>query len=207
MTASQRAVINQGDLFATKQQLEDISERVPWQFRLKFREKNSGREDDAKVLAWSYYQGFRRAAKQMDEVSALNSVAENIRGSIFNPAKTSLCDFWNAQPIWTLDDFFFVSCTDRDNRIRFSKRRSTVLIKSLFTIGFTGLQLDEFIGQLKSAKIELLLDVREIPISRKRGFSKTSLSENLLQSGIEYRHLKWLGSPKTLRHEVRETRD
>jgi len=86
-TASQRAVINQGDLFATKQQLEDISERVPWQFRLKFRERNSGREDDAKVLAWSYYQGFRRAAKQMDEVSALNSVAENIRGSIFNSAK------------------------------------------------------------------------------------------------------------------------
>lgn len=81
------------------------------------------------------------------------------------------------------------------------------MIKSLFTIGYTGLQLDEFLGQLKSSKIELLLDVREIPISRKRGFSKTALSENLLQSGIEYRHLKWLGSPKSLRHEVRETRD
>jgi len=81
------------------------------------------------------------------------------------------------------------------------------LNKSLFTIGYTGLHLVEFIGQLESAKIELLLDVREIPISRKRGFSKTALAEKLLQSGIKYQHLKWLGSPKALRHEVRETRD
>jgi uncharacterized protein (DUF488 family) len=81
------------------------------------------------------------------------------------------------------------------------------LIKTLFTIGYTGLQLDAFIEQLESAKIDLLLDIREIPISRKRGFSKTALAGILLASGIKYQHLKWLGSPKSLRHEVRETRD
>lgn len=81
------------------------------------------------------------------------------------------------------------------------------MIKSLFTIGYSGLQLNSFIEHLKYAKIELLIDVREIPISRKRGFSKTALAENLLESGIKYQHLKYLGSPKALRHEVRETRD
>ena len=81
------------------------------------------------------------------------------------------------------------------------------MIKTLFTIGYTGLQLDNFLEQLEIAKVELLLDVREIPISRKRGFSKNALAEKLMDSGIKYQHLKWLGSPKALRHEVRETRD
>jgi hypothetical protein len=92
-TASQIAVINQGDLFATKEQLEGIAERIPWQFRLKFREKNTGREGDSKVLAWSYYQGFRRAAKEMDDHAALSTVVDRIKGSIFNPEKTVFAIF------------------------------------------------------------------------------------------------------------------
>ena len=81
------------------------------------------------------------------------------------------------------------------------------MIKTLFTIGYTGLTLDEFVEHLVVANVESLLDVREIPISRKRGFSKNALAEKLEESGIHYRHFKWLGSPKVLRHEVRETRD
>lgn len=86
---SQRQIIHQGDLFATKQQMQEIAERVPWQFRLKYREKNTGREDDGKVLAWSFYQGFRRVRNETeDDESALEKVAERVRGSIFNPEKT-----------------------------------------------------------------------------------------------------------------------
>ena len=81
------------------------------------------------------------------------------------------------------------------------------MIKSLFTIGYTGLKLDDFLAQLQAANVKLLLDVREIPVSRKRGFSKNAMAEALEQSGIQYCHFKWLGSPKELRHEVRETRD
>ena len=79
--------------------------------------------------------------------------------------------------------------------------------KTLFTIGYTGIAIDEFLEQLQEARITLLLDVRELPISRKRGFSKTALADNLKRTGIEYRHFKWLGSPKALRHEVRDTRE
>jgi uncharacterized protein (DUF488 family) len=79
--------------------------------------------------------------------------------------------------------------------------------RKLFTIGYTGFNLDEFVGNLKHQEIECLIDVREIPVSRKRGFSKTALSECLAQNGIGYKHLRMLGSPKALRHEVRETAD
>lgn len=79
--------------------------------------------------------------------------------------------------------------------------------RKLFTIGYTGFNLDEFVGKLKQHEIECLIDVREIPVSRKRGFSKTALCERLEQNGIGYKHFRLLGSPRSLRHEVRETAD
>src|ERR1044072_2171647 len=79
--------------------------------------------------------------------------------------------------------------------------------RKLFTIGDTGFSLDEFIVQLDESRIECLIDVREIPISRKRGFSKSALRERLEASGITYQHFRLLGSPRSLRHEVRRTED
>ena len=44
-------------------------------------------------------------------------------------------------------------------------------------------------------------------MSRKAGFSKSALRDHLQSVGIGYRHFRFLGSPKALRHEVRETGD
>lgn len=88
-TPSQLSVIQQGDLFATKEQMQELADRVPWQFRLEYREKNTGREDDGKVLAWSYYQGFRRARNDSaSDQAALDVIAKRVRDSIFNPERT-----------------------------------------------------------------------------------------------------------------------
>jgi uncharacterized protein (DUF488 family) len=59
--------------------------------------------------------------------------------------------------------------------------------------------VDAFAVMLASAGVERLVDVRELPISRKRGFAKTALSEALERAGIEYVHVKALGNPKTFR--------
>ena len=68
------------------------------------------------------------------------------------------------------------------------------------SIGYEGHRdVDVFAMTLASAGVERLLDVRELPISRKRGFAKTALSEALERAGIEYRHLKVLGNPKAFR--------
>ncbi len=74
---------------------------------------------------------------------------------------------------------------------------------SLYTIGYEGKSLDEFVNQLKDFHISTLVDVREVPFSRKKGFSKTPLSQYLNEYDIEYIHLKELGSPKPLREKVR----
>lgn len=89
-TAGQLNVIQQGDLFASKEQLEGLADRVPWQFRLKYREKTTGREDDGKVLAWSLYQGVRRVRdKCKDDEAAVETIAQKVRDSIFNSEKTT----------------------------------------------------------------------------------------------------------------------
>ena len=77
-------------------------------------------------------------------------------------------------------------------------------MNQLFTIGYEGADLSDFIQTLKVAGVDVLLDVRELPISRRRGFSKTALRDALEQVGIDYRHEKQLGSPKTIRHRLRE---
>lgn len=78
---------------------------------------------------------------------------------------------------------------------------------SLYTIGYEGKNIYSFINHLKQAGISTLVDIREIPISRKKGFSKTILSEHLKENNIGYIHLKKLGSPKSLRKKVFEDND
>ena len=73
----------------------------------------------------------------------------------------------------------------------------------LATIGYEGVALDEFIVSLQGAGIKRLLDVRELPLSRRKGFSKTSLSAALSSAGIEYVHLRGLGDPKPGRDAAR----
>ncbi len=77
-------------------------------------------------------------------------------------------------------------------------------MKKLFTIGYEGAKLDDFVETLRAAKIDVLLDIREIPVSRRRGFSKTVLGQTVEASGITYRHERKLGSPKSIRHRLRE---
>ncbi len=73
----------------------------------------------------------------------------------------------------------------------------------LLTIGYEGREIDEFVDRLKQFNISRLIDVREIPLSRKPGFSKTSLRERLEDENIEYVHVKALGSPSAIRNKLK----
>jgi uncharacterized protein (DUF488 family) len=75
--------------------------------------------------------------------------------------------------------------------------------RALFTFGYEGLSIDAFIERLKEAHIELIVDVRELPLSRKKGFSKTSFREALAAEGIAYEHRPALGCPKPVRNRYK----
>lgn len=52
-------------------------------------------------------------------------------------------------------------------------------------------------------RVDVLVDVRLNPISRKKGFSKSSLQQALGAARIEYRHERQLGNPKSNRDPFR----
>lgn len=79
--------------------------------------------------------------------------------------------------------------------------------KTIYTIGYEERTIDEFLGRLKRNGITILIDVREIPYSRKRDFSKSRISEHLESAGIKYIHVGKLGSPKPLREKLHRDKD
>ena len=71
---------------------------------------------------------------------------------------------------------------------------------SVSTIGYEGKTIEQFLAELSSAGIRQVIDVRELPLSRKNGFSKGALARHLREAHILYRHIPELGSPRGLRH-------
>ena len=71
------------------------------------------------------------------------------------------------------------------------------------TIGYEKADLEHFVGTLQLVGVEVLVDVRDRAQSRRKGFSKTALSERLQQAGIEYIHFRVLGDPKEGREAAR----
>jgi uncharacterized protein (DUF488 family) len=76
----------------------------------------------------------------------------------------------------------------------------------IFTIGYEGATVSEFIAALKNAGVERVIDVRALPLSRRPGFSKSPLRLALEEAGIEYVHLKALGTPADGRAAARSGR-
>jgi uncharacterized protein (DUF488 family) len=75
--------------------------------------------------------------------------------------------------------------------------------RQVYTIGYEGADLASFLAKLASAGIKQVIDVRELPLSRKRGFSKTALAAALAEREIRYLHLRDLGDPKPGREAAR----
>lgn len=67
---------------------------------------------------------------------------------------------------------------------------------TIFTIGYEGVTMDSFIAALQAAGVERVIDVRALPLSRRPGFSKSTLAASLRAAEIDYVHLKALGTPK-----------
>ncbi|HEY0315733.1 MAG TPA: DUF488 domain-containing protein [Sphingomonas sp.] len=76
----------------------------------------------------------------------------------------------------------------------------------LYTIGYEGATQADLIAALETAGVRRLIDVRQLPLSRRPGFSKTPLRMALAEHGIDYVHLKALGTPPEGREAARRGR-
>lgn len=66
-------------------------------------------------------------------------------------------------------------------------------MEKIYTLGYQGKSLDEFIHLLTSNDINLLVDVRSKPVSSIPGFNQRELKEKLSKKSILYKHMPDMG--------------
>jgi len=76
----------------------------------------------------------------------------------------------------------------------------------IFTIGYENATVGDFLAALQQAGVQRVIDVRAVPNSRRPGFSKTPLRNALAEAGIDYVHLRALGTPADGRAAARAGR-
>jgi len=69
-------------------------------------------------------------------------------------------------------------------------------MKTIFTIGYEGTDIERFVNTLLAVGVNAVADVRAVPLSRKKGFSKNTLRDRLAEVGIHYLPMQSLGDPK-----------
>jgi uncharacterized protein (DUF488 family) len=77
---------------------------------------------------------------------------------------------------------------------------------TLATIGYERTTPAALVEALKAAGVEILVDVRAVASSRRPGFAKKALTAHLAEGGIEYLHLRGLGTPAAGRVAARAGR-
>jgi uncharacterized protein (DUF488 family) len=78
---------------------------------------------------------------------------------------------------------------------------------TVWSVGYAGHTPESFLALLRAHGVAAVADVRDRPLSRKKGFSKRALDAFLLANGVQYIHLRPLGAPAPLRKEYHATGD
>lgn len=69
----------------------------------------------------------------------------------------------------------------------------------VFTLGYQGLSLENYIETLLASNVGIVLDVREVAWSYNRRYIKSVLQKTLQDAGIKYTHLRICGNPSSNR--------
>ncbi len=77
----------------------------------------------------------------------------------------------------------------------------------LYTIGYEGSTQAKLLHTLVYHDVQTLLDIRQLPQSRKPGLSKTALGLAAAEYGIQYEHLRALGTPRDIRYRRKMDHD
>lgn len=98
-------------------------------------------------------------------------------------------------------------CRLRQSRIRGvscdSTKKESFMSQIIVSVGYEKRSPEDLVSVLRNLKVTKLIDVRELPISRRKGFSKSALIEVLSTAGIEYFHLRVAGNPfRKEKHDV-----
>jgi len=90
-------------------------------------------------------------------------------------------------------------------KVRGSEPEGTETV--LYTIGYEGISLEEYLVRLLKNDVKVLVDVRNNPLSMKYGFSKSQLKRYCESLGIKYIHIPEVGIQSEQRQELNTQAD
>lgn len=82
------------------------------------------------------------------------------------------------------------------------RNRPKSRLKCLFTLGYEGISLEDYLNKLLTNDIKILCDIRKNPLSMKYGFSKNQLKNSCEKIGIKYIHIPELGIDSAKRQKL-----
>lgn len=110
-------------------------------------------------------------------------------------------------PYYAIRSVIAADVLNEDEIVKINKQKRTFDTPQLFTIGYEGKTLEQYINLLIINDVHLLCDVRKNAYSQKYGFSKSQLEKACVGVGIKYVHIPQLGIESEFRQDLRSQKD
>jgi uncharacterized protein (DUF488 family) len=110
-------------------------------------------------------------------------------------------------PYWSINSTVAQDILDEAQYKKVRESKPKVNKQVLYTIGYEGISLEEYINRLLKNDVKLLVDVRNNPKSMKYGFSKATLQKVCEGVGIDYIHKPQVGIVADKRKELQTQKD
>jgi hypothetical protein len=111
-------------------------------------------------------------------------------------------EIFSRYPYYAIKSELRHSVLSHEELDKVEETRAVGITPKLYTIGYEGLHLEEYINLLLGQNIRMLIDVRKNAYSMKFGFSRHILERGLREAGIHYIHLSGLGVDSAKRREA-----
>lgn len=105
-------------------------------------------------------------------------------------------------PFYAINSNIAASVLSTEELRKVEKQKPSKSEIVLFTIGYEGISLEEYLNKLIINDIRVLCDVRKNSLSMKYGFSKSQLQNACKGVGIEYHHIPEVGIDSDKRREL-----
>lgn len=110
-------------------------------------------------------------------------------------------------PYWAIKSTIAEKILSKNELEKVNNSKPTSNKTILFTIGYEGISLEEYLNRLLINDVKVLVDVRNNPLSMKYGFSKSQLKRNCENLGIQYMHFPAVGIESSQRQELKTQAD
>jgi len=105
-------------------------------------------------------------------------------------------------PYWAINSKKAKEILSTEQLEKVNSSRPTGNKTILFTIGYEGISLEEYLNRLLKNDVKILVDVRCNPLSMKYGFNKSQLQRCCENLGIRYVHFPEVGIQSEQRQEL-----